>query len=159
MTSLLLLSLAASIVQAADLRYLGLTTDSFFGNDGLAAMNAACEADYDTARVCTDGDIAELFRAPTPTESAWVLFLPVAAASAQDSEYRWVGRSGVVYRGYYYYHAPNCTYASTAAYAAPSAPFNSNNTELQGLVLDTDGGFTAVACNTARPAACCGPVR
>ena len=158
MTSVLLLALGTMNSLAADSRFVGITTSTFDGADGLAAMSAACEADYGAARVCSDADIAMQFRRPRPSSIAWVLFLPVSTVNYNSVGVYW-GASGVTaYSSSVTNYAPNCSYLATG-YLNHQGPFSSDYEYLDGLVLDTDGELTPDGCNNLHPVACCGPMR
>lgn len=136
--------LFATPAVAAPNHYLGVTTTTLRGDAGMPAMNAACEADYGLARMCTETQIMTSVPALVPGANAWIL--PQASQIMSNNVWLSVGGS-LVYTSLASYFACNAG-AGTAAF-----------TDSYGSTLsfNADGSFNAAtSCNTTMAVACCG---
>jgi hypothetical protein len=132
---------ASGPASARPIHYVGTSTDTVAGGDGLKGLNDACEADFGRSRVCTDTEIMASFPFPTPTTDAWVL-MTVAAYDGTSTDI-WMNTLGMST-----YDRPNCS-----GYAG-AGPFT--GTGSYSLLVTTNGEFDGYGdCSTAYAVACC----
>ena len=143
-TALLLLPLSSA---ARPLRYLGITSSTYAGNAGLAAMNTDCAATYGMARVCTDVEVFNTLPFPTPDTDAWIL--------AEDFI---IDEGGTDFLSKYglRFEAPSSMYGMNCSFS-PTGLFATYSSSIETIYLTSGGEFAVTTCGASEmPAACCG---
>lgn len=119
--------------------FLGFTSATFQGDQGVLTYHGACAAEFPNSRMCTSIEILQTPESPTGLSgTAWVqpTFQPTGTTSAVDA-------SGV----------------STSSQSGTCAGWRTNTG--YGLIVDSDGRFqagtTPTLCSDFRSIACCGP--
>lgn len=143
------------------IKFKGVTSVTFKGDGGLAAMNAQCAKDFGAAKMCTTEMRKELFPSPVPAVQAWIL---------ADGNWSNGYNSGTHYLFYVDGQSPhtpdyqqssfNCGYKpNTNDWAAwfMSGDSDVNGHLNHGYTLDTQGAIVETKCDVAYPATCCGP--
>jgi hypothetical protein len=126
--------------------YLGQTSSTFAGDTNMAGLYAACQLEYEGARVC---NTKELFESPSiagetvPADGMWARPYIVSMSPKMSGQNSVSTLYALDYSGAYVNAAklPTCTSA---------------NTSLDGNYVSAQWQFlTNGLCSTARPAACC----
>ncbi len=136
--ALIILAATASRAQTPDpFQFVGISSDTQFGNAGVRSFALRCQSDYGAAaRMCTSEEILETIVWPAPAaEAAWVrpVFNPVG------------GGGGV----------------AVDASGKNDSPTNltcdgwESTVGVTGLVVLRLAGFDTLLCDTPRPIACC----
>ncbi len=133
------------LASAAHAQYVGVTTESFDGAQGIIIFNRACHADHPGSRMCTSKEFIETLNPPiagSSGERAWVRpeFIPVAysgtisEAIVADISGEWSSPNGLTCK----------------AWLDPSG---------SGLTVELSAGsFQTRDCEEALKVACCIPV-
>jgi hypothetical protein len=123
------------LASAANAQYVGVTSETFDGAQGVFTYNRACHAAHPGSRMCTSEEVIKTLNPPvvgSPGDLAWVIpvFQPTGYTHSVD-------RSG---RG-------------------AAACFGWSETDRDGLAVQLDrGGFVYSTCEVVRKVTCCIPV-
>jgi hypothetical protein len=124
---------------ATAMQFVGRSTDTFNGSQGVLTYSAACQADFGPGhRMCTSEEILNTVELPALTGGpSWVrpTFAPVGGLALV------VDMSGV---------GEN----STALLSCQG--WNDANSAFKGVTVDAGGSFELLGCNGSRTVACCG---
>jgi hypothetical protein len=119
---------------------IGLTTETFTGDEGLLGFTAACQAQYPGTRLCTSQEVIRTTTIPAGLSgSAWVLFTPTGGPGNGTI----VDASGVT-------NSPHLLTCDGWIVAA------GNTTGLAVEFSAQNGSFAAQLCSEPRKVSCCG---
>ena len=136
----LLLPSTSSAQSAVPSVFLGFTSATFLGGDGVLTFHSACAAEFPNSRMCTSEEILKTPTTPVGLSgTAWVLpvFTPVSTGA---------------------------TDASGASVSSPAELTCQgwSTSVITGLAMDSSGRFLtapgATPCSTPRSIACCRPM-
>jgi hypothetical protein len=126
---------------AAAMQFVGRTTDTFNGAQGMLTFTQACQADFGPGhRMCTSEEILNTVDLPTLAGGpSWVrpVFAPVAGGVGFIVDMSGVGEN------------------SQALLSCQG--WNDANSAYRGVTVDAGGSFELLGCNGGRTIACCGP--
>jgi hypothetical protein len=131
------------LASAANAQYVGVTSETFDGTQGVFTYNRACHAAHFGSRMCTSEEVMKTVNPPTagsPGELSWVrpVFQPIATGNTN----RFAGdASGLMIQ------------------PADLTCIGWSNTGPNGMTLDlSTGSFGTNACTDALKVTCCIPV-
>ncbi|MDB4363227.1 hypothetical protein N9Z31_03605 [Pseudomonadales bacterium] len=124
-------------------QYVGVSSGTIDGGQGIRAMTELCHADYPGSRMCMTEEYVKTSNFPT-------------AGAASEA---WIGTSSVQIHAF-------GTYNTNTRFYEPYAGFSTTDkndlncsswqyANYDGLVVSPSGRFLTLGCSTARPVACC----
>jgi hypothetical protein len=135
-------------------QFVGFTTDTFNGGQGVVTYANACRQDYPGSWMCTSEEFLNTRVYPSASGSGWIRPTPVPMAAAAGSGIA-VGKefvgvqdaSGVIaHRGFGF-----------AGISCRGWSDGTANNEFKGLNVNAQGKYDASNCDSVRAVACCAP--
>lgn len=129
-------------------RFVGVTTQTFNGAGGWAAMTNACYSQFPNARVATSTEYRATLNPPTVTSNAWIVASPrfmIRDASSYDGAL-FMDDTGSILQTRVQYRTIDCLSWTIA-----------NNQSEDGSILTTSGGLALTTCAAQLPVACAAP--
>ena len=128
---------------AAAMQFVGRTTGTFNGSQGVLAYSAACQTDFGPGhRICTSEELLNTVDLPALAGGpSWIrpTFVPVGGGSVAV----FVDMSGAI--------------SSSSSVHLTCDGWSYSQSGFTGLTVGASGEFELLACNAGRTVACCGP--